>query len=190
MDTHGNFFFLLLSTYKLIGFKECGADKKYYLLQSPIASTSKQVDIIADMAFDSELLSYEEFYAKFKETFNQNLEGSCIKMGNLVKAKKEDKGRGINSAQIEKFVQENGFKIDQLGFKYISTAVKDILEEVDGVDRVVHHYGLIADRHNTTGTRVERAIRHSIETNPNFVGNTNKAVINTLALDYRIKFDI
>lgn len=54
-----------------------------------------------------------------------------------------------------------------LGFKYLITGIKEVAADEDKlrcITKLGGLYDIIANTHNTTPSRVERAIRHAIET--------------------------
>lgn len=60
-------------------------------------------------------------------------------------------------------LRKMGFSTSQKGFHYIRTAIEIMTCEPDTfADRVIPLYEEVAKRHDTTQTRVERAIRHAI----------------------------
>jgi two-component system response regulator (stage 0 sporulation protein A) len=68
------------------------------------------------------------------------------------------------STKITTLMRKLGMKPNLLGWRYINSAVGMVIEDpmaIDGVTKVL--YPTIAKIHNTTASRVERAIRHSIE---------------------------
>lgn len=65
---------------------------------------------------------------------------------------------------ISKHLIELGVSPNLKGYKYIITAVKEVLNDetvLDGVTKIL--YPTIAKIHNSTSQRVEKAIRHAIE---------------------------
>lgn len=66
----------------------------------------------------------------------------------------------MNSRKIREFVLKLGITPDLLGYEYIISAIELMTEE--------HHksmmkvYEQVAEIHNTTASRVERAIKHAI----------------------------
>ena len=65
---------------------------------------------------------------------------------------------------LETLLKVLGVPCSSLGYDYIFDAVDILVSEPDAKNQVVSHvYRKIAERHNTTGASVERAIRHAIE---------------------------
>lgn len=60
----------------------------------------------------------------------------------------------------KQYLIDNGFRTSLLGFNYLSTAVELYIPGEIGIIKL---YEEIADRFETTASRVERAIRHLIE---------------------------
>lgn len=68
------------------------------------------------------------------------------------------------STKTTTLMRKLGIKPNLLGWRYIQSAVNMVIEDpmaIDGVTKVL--YPTIAKIHGTTTSRVERAIRHSIE---------------------------
>jgi two-component system response regulator (stage 0 sporulation protein A) len=49
------------------------------------------------------------------------------------------------------------------GFRYLVTAISAVLEDESRLDSIMGLYGIVAKAHDTTVSKAERAIRHSIE---------------------------
>ena len=67
--------------------------------------------------------------------------------------------------RISNTLKRLGMSCNLLGYKYLRTAIKDVYEDytlMQGVTKVL--YPNIAKMYGTTSSRVERAIRHAIET--------------------------
>ncbi|MBS7402288.1 MAG: sporulation initiation factor Spo0A C-terminal domain-containing protein [Oscillospiraceae bacterium] len=78
--------------------------------------------------------------------------------------KPDEGGSGYIECKIERKLLDLGIPPHVKGFLYIREAVKMLLEnegKIFGITKIL--YPDIAKLHNTTSTRVERAIRHSIE---------------------------
>lgn len=66
--------------------------------------------------------------------------------------------------KIEDTLLRGGFSPALMGFGYIVTAVLLVLEQPDLMQNITKGlYPAVAQRHHTTASRVERAIRHGIE---------------------------
>lgn len=73
-------------------------------------------------------------------------------------------GESSVEQRISKLLQDLGVPMHIKGFPYIKSAVKLILDDDSIRFQVTKElYPAIAKEHNTTGSRVERAIRHAIE---------------------------
>ncbi len=83
----------------------------------------------------------------------------------MTNTKQTVKSLEIKNVLTEKVVQdyliENGFKVSQLGFTYITDA---IMMYYPNIPLTKGLYPAVAEKRETTMARVERAIRHSIET--------------------------
>ena len=65
---------------------------------------------------------------------------------------------------ISKSLNEIGIPARLKGYRYLTTAIKEVLkndEVLDAVTKIL--YPDIAKKHNSTAQRVEKAIRHAIE---------------------------
>lgn len=66
--------------------------------------------------------------------------------------------------EIHKMLNELGIRQSLLGHTYLTTAIELCLGDGGLIRRgVTALYSDIADEHNTAGSRIERAIRHSIQ---------------------------
>ena len=66
-------------------------------------------------------------------------------------------------AAITDFIVKHGFAAHIKGYAYTRTALMIMIQEPALYDEsVTILYRIVGERHNTTGSRVERAIRHSI----------------------------
>lgn len=104
-------------------------------------------------------------------------------------------------------LKELNVPMGNLGFDYLLTAITvSIADKKIGVARSMTKaggiYNEIADKHNTTSSRVERAIRHGIERAvlevdesilKKYFGNTKRKITNgnfIAALSWKIKLDL
>lgn len=70
----------------------------------------------------------------------------------------------VISAKIAPLMRKLGMKPNLLGWKYINTAVDMVIKDPTTIDGITKRlYPTIARTYGTTASRVERAIRHSIE---------------------------
>lgn len=77
--------------------------------------------------------------------------------------KPSQKGESLDRV-ISNMLYEFGFKAHLSGYRYLREAIKMIYldrDNLNGITKVL--YPSIADKHNTTSSRVERAVRHAIE---------------------------
>lgn len=66
--------------------------------------------------------------------------------------------------KITLMLRELNFPANILGYKFIREAIKMVYFDIDVLGSITKvMYPTIAEKHNTTGSRVERAIRHAIE---------------------------
>ena len=64
---------------------------------------------------------------------------------------------------ITEFIVKHGFAANLKGYPYIRTALMIMINEPELYDDAITLlYTIVGERHNTTGSRTERAIRHSI----------------------------
>ena len=71
----------------------------------------------------------------------------------------------MNNRRISEILKELGVPASRIGYEYIKMAVKLTLEDGAKYRWITKTlYPAIAKEHNTTAPRVERAIRHAIET--------------------------
>lgn len=70
----------------------------------------------------------------------------------------------MDREKIQNFLLEKGFKPNLLGFKYLTDAIDIILLNEDYQYSITTKlYPCIASKENTTCSKVERAIRHALE---------------------------
>ena len=70
----------------------------------------------------------------------------------------------VNEVDIRATVRLIGMQPHLLGYRYTVTAVMLLLENPELIDAVVKElYTAVAKTYGTTGSRVERSIRHSID---------------------------
>lgn len=69
----------------------------------------------------------------------------------------------VNEKEVVDYLDSLGMKHSNLGFNYL---IEAILGKLEGIytNGTCNMYNEIGTKFNTTGSRVERAIRHSIET--------------------------
>lgn len=89
----------------------------------------------------------------------------------LSQTRKEDHtSEKARNLQIRNILIGMGVRNGILGYDYLKTAINLVLDEPSMVNRITKElYPEVAKIHNTTASRVERAIRHAIEvafTNP------------------------
>lgn len=69
--------------------------------------------------------------------------------------------------KITDILKDLGIPMSNLGFKYIKEALILTINgqtEISGITKPGGLYELISEKHNTKSSRVERAIRHAMET--------------------------
>lgn len=80
----------------------------------------------------------------------------------------------IDKRKIIAYLDSKGFKHSQRGFQYIATAIELVSLDRNYLYGITKQlYPKIAQEFDTTASRVERAIRHSIET-AGFFKNSKK----------------
>lgn len=68
----------------------------------------------------------------------------------------------MNRSEVENVLFEIGIPAGIKGFKYITDAIL-VLDKTENISVTKELYPMIAKKNNTTGSRVERAIRHAFE---------------------------
>ena len=88
-----------------------------------------------------------------------NEDGLLVKEANLHNNRERDLEN-----KITKIIQEIGIPAHIKGYLYIREAITMVIDDMDYLGAVTKElYPAVADRYNTTPSRVERAIRHAIE---------------------------
>lgn len=73
-------------------------------------------------------------------------------------------GESDTEKEIFELLIKLGVPCDLRGFEFILTATGLLLEDFDKYEKVTRElYPAIAEKHHTTSTRAERAIRHAIQ---------------------------
>lgn len=70
----------------------------------------------------------------------------------------------ITEFKIADILKTLGTPVSLKGYKYIKYAIKLILQNENHADNIIRLYALVASKYDTTASRVERNIRHVIET--------------------------
>lgn len=68
-----------------------------------------------------------------------------------------------NKFDIAKYLDNKGVKHALQGFDYLITAITLCAENPEYKHSICHIYSEVGKKHNTTGSRAERSIRHAIE---------------------------
>jgi two-component system response regulator (stage 0 sporulation protein A) len=122
---------------------ELGAD--YYVLK-PVEEVDLLVDRIRDLVGSK-----------------KNRPASIIKKGSSVIMKPQEKTQDLETI-VTDFIHELGVPAHIKGYQYIRTAIMMVVENMEMINFITKQlYPTIAKQYNTTSSRVERAIRHSIE---------------------------
>lgn len=83
---------------------------------------------------------------------------------NLLNSLEENK-QNLEVSNIEKFLKELCVNPSLLGFNYLKDAIELCLENKEMLNSITKSlYPTVAKKNNTTPSRVERAIRHAIDT--------------------------
>lgn len=69
----------------------------------------------------------------------------------------------MKKIEIENLLDKFNISVDILGYKYLIKAIEIYTKEAN--IKIAAIYGQVAKEYNSTACRVERAIRHSIESN-------------------------
>ncbi|MDD6735927.1 MAG: sporulation transcription factor Spo0A [Clostridiales bacterium] len=78
-------------------------------------------------------------------------------------SKEEDKSYDLE-ALVTEFIHELGVPAHIKGYQYVRTAIMMVVENMELLNYITKQlYPVIAKKYSTTSSRVERAIRHSIE---------------------------
>jgi two-component system response regulator (stage 0 sporulation protein A) len=65
---------------------------------------------------------------------------------------------------IDDFLTEIGMPCQLIGYKYVVTAIKMVIDDVTYLDAITSRlYVQIAEQHDVTASRVERNMRHAVE---------------------------
>lgn len=67
----------------------------------------------------------------------------------------------MEKRKIEDLLDKFNMPIDNLGYRYLITALEIYMKDIN--IKITSIYKEVAEIHNTTASRVERAIRHSTE---------------------------
>ena len=71
----------------------------------------------------------------------------------------------MKNKNILNFLLENGIKAHLKGFTYLYDAIEILLNDKKRALKIVYNvYPMIAEKHNTTWSRVERCVRTAIHT--------------------------
>ncbi|WFA09703.1 sporulation transcription factor Spo0A [Tissierella sp. Yu-01] len=110
---------------------------------------------------------FKIFIKRLKETAEINNETSNTE-DNITKSNNEVK-KSVNSeknmeTKITKIIQEIGVPAHIKGYLYLREAITMVIDDMDYLGAVTKElYPCVAEKFNTTSSRVERAIRHAIE---------------------------
>lgn len=97
------------------------------------------------------------------ETIRELAPGNVVKPVATVVQKPAEKEVNIE-AIVTKFMHELGLPAHIKGYQYIRTAIMMVIDDMDLLNYITKQlYPDIAKKYNSTASRVERAIRHSIE---------------------------
>ncbi len=89
----------------------------------------------------------------------------------------------MNKRKLEDLLDNLQIKANLLGYKYWITAVEIYLK--DNAIRITELYKQVAEKHNTTASRTERALRHAHESKEEIVQdyfNVNYSIDNSAFL--------
>lgn len=120
---------------------------------------------------DDNPLNCIDFYIWNKDVIDK-LKYESNQLNNDIR-KKEDTSMKTNREIISKAVKELGISANLKGYHCIIGGIELILDNNDLMCSIMELYDAIAEKLNTTRSKVERAIRHAIETgwdraNPEF----------------------
>ena len=74
------------------------------------------------------------------------------------------KGNGNLEASVTNIIHEVGVPAHIKGYQYLREAIMMVVNDIDVINQITKSlYPQIAQKYNTTPSRVERAIRHAIE---------------------------
>lgn len=78
--------------------------------------------------------------------------------------------KSMKKSAIVKYLDDVGMRHSVIGFDYLVTAIDMCVEKPERAHKICKLYDDVTEIHNTIGSRVERAIRHAIETADNVIG--------------------
>lgn len=105
----------------------------------------------------------EIFVKRLREISNMkySVENNIINDSETISKNNDDKNM---ESKITKLIQEVGVPAHIKGYVYLREAISMVIEDMDYLGAVTKElYPSVAAKHNTTASRVERAIRHAIE---------------------------
>ena len=136
--------------------------KKPMCIALSITGSERIMNAAADAGAEYFLLkpqSNEAIYDTIK-----NFSNSSRRTSFEVIAKEEDKKTYDLEALVTEFIHELGVPAHIKGYQYVRTAIMMVVENMELLNYITKQlYPVIAKKYSTTSSRVERAIRHSIE---------------------------
>lgn len=108
---------------------------------------------------------FQVFIKRLKQTsdIDSNIDVSNYNQFNSPSKKANNSERDMET-KITKIIQEVGVPAHIKGYLYLREAITMVIEDMDYLGAVTKElYPSVADKFNTTPSRVERAIRHAIE---------------------------
>ncbi len=109
---------------------------------------------------------FQVFIKRLKETANIETreEASLYNTGNPVKKTSNNNKEKSLETKITNMIQEIGVPAHIKGYLYLREAITMVINDMDYLGAVTKElYPAVAEKFNTTPSRVERAIRHAIE---------------------------
>ncbi|MDD6214445.1 MAG: sporulation transcription factor Spo0A [Firmicutes bacterium] len=136
--------------------------KKPICIALSVASSGKIMDAAADAGAEHFLLkpqSNEAIYDTIK-SFAIKPKHTCLEILPNDEAKAEYDLESV----VTEFIHELGVPAHIKGYQYVRTAIMMVVQDMELLNYITKQlYPVIAKKYGTTSSRVERAIRHSIE---------------------------
>lgn len=150
--------------------RESGLETKVIILTalSNDSTIQKAMELGADYIM-TKPFDVKSLHCRIEELVEDNnySEHSLLKNEIAITAKDSISNRSVNldlETEISYIIRQVGVPAHIKGYNYIRDAITLVLEKPDIISAVTKElYPSIAKKHNTTSSRVERAIRHSIE---------------------------
>lgn len=136
-----------------------GLSERPVIIVNSISSLKRTIEKAAELGVDHYLLKPQP-NDTIAETIRSLLKSNVPAVSNSITATNETDLETI----VTDFIHELGVPAHIKGYQYIRSAIMMVVEDMDLLNFITKQlYPEIAKAYNTTSSRVERAIRHSIE---------------------------